>query len=127
MSRILLVGHGKASFVEPDYDKLSAKGEAQARLLGEYWARHKTVVDAVYSGPRVRQIETARITGEAYAAAGLAWPELIVMPEFDEFRAEAVMEQSLPRLMDSDYQVRKLPERVQVSARREEQVKLFQQ
>ena len=126
MSRLFLVRHGQASFLEPDYDKLSSKGEAQARLLGEYWARHKTVVDAVYSGPRVRQIETARIAGEAYSAAGLTWPDPIVMPEFDEFRAEAVMEQNLPRLLESDAEVRKLHEAFKSSATREEQFRLFQ-
>src|ERR1700686_845746 len=110
MSRLFLVRHGQALFLEPNYDRLSAKGEAQARLLGEYWARHKTVFDAVYSGPRIRQVETARIAGEAYRAAGLAWPEPSIMPEFDEFRAEAVMEQSLPRLMESDAEVRQLHE-----------------
>jgi broad specificity phosphatase PhoE len=126
MSRLFLVRHGQASFLEPDYDKLSAKGEAQSRLLGEYWARHKMVFDAVYSGPRVRQIATARIAGEAFAAAGLPWPEPVVMPEFDEFRAEAVMEQSLPRLLESDAEVRKLHEAFKGSTTREEQFKLFQ-
>ena len=39
MSRIILVRHAQASFLEPIYDKLCATGEVQACLLGEYWAR----------------------------------------------------------------------------------------
>ncbi len=38
MSSLFLVRHGQASFLERNYDKLSAKGEEQARILGRYWA-----------------------------------------------------------------------------------------
>jgi broad specificity phosphatase PhoE len=65
MGQLWLIRHGQASFLEQNYDQLSAKGEAQARLLGEYWASHKVVFDRVFSGPRVRQRETARIAGDA--------------------------------------------------------------
>lgn len=65
MSRVLLLRHAQASYLEPDYDKLSPIGEKQARALGEYWARQKINFDRVFSGPRVRQMDTARI-----AAAG---------------------------------------------------------
>ena len=60
MGRVFLVRHAQASFLEPDYDKLSATGEAQARVLGEYWARHKIVFDRVCTGPRVRHRETEK-------------------------------------------------------------------
>src|ERR1043165_10030660 len=92
MSRLLLIRHGQASFLERNYDKLSSRGEAQSRILGEYWAGLKLCFDRVYSGPRVRQRETARIVGEAYKSAGLPWPEPVVLAEFDEFQAEVVME-----------------------------------
>ncbi len=74
MSNIILVRHGQASSLERDYDKLCANGETQARLLGEYWARRGMVFDGVYSGPRVRQRETARIVADAYRSAGLDLP-----------------------------------------------------
>jgi broad specificity phosphatase PhoE len=106
MSHLLLVRHGQASFLEQNYDMLSAKGEAQSRMLGEYWAGHKLRLDRVYSGPRVRQQQTARIVGEAYRAAGVPWPEVDTMDEFDEFRAEAVIEQALPPLLESDSRIR---------------------
>jgi broad specificity phosphatase PhoE len=106
MSHLLLVRHGQASFLEQNYDKLSPKGEAQSRLLGEYWARYKLKLDRVLSGPRVRQQETARIVGEAYHDAGLDWPEIEIMQQFDEFRAEAVIEQTLPPLRETDPYIR---------------------
>ncbi|MFI5105012.1 MAG: phosphoglycerate mutase family protein, partial [Terriglobales bacterium] len=97
MSRLFLVRHGQASFLERNYDKLSARGEEQSRILGKYWAGLNVRFDRVYSGPRVRQKETARIVGEAYRAAGLPWPEPAVLEAFDEFQAEAVMERCLPQ------------------------------
>ena len=56
MSRLFLIRHGQASFLEENYDKLSVLGEKQARLLGEYWAQQRVAVDQVYSGPRTRQL-----------------------------------------------------------------------
>ena len=69
MSSLFLVRHGQASFLERNYDKLSPKGEAQSRMLGDYWAGLKLSFDRVYSGPRVRQRETARLVGDAYNRA----------------------------------------------------------
>lgn len=126
MSTLVLVRHGQASFLEPDYDKLSAKGEAQGRLLGEYWVANRTVFDLVYSGPRRRQKETARIVGESYRQAGMPWPEPAIIPEFDEFQAEAVLERSLPRLVESDEHVRKLYRLFQEAKATDQRFKTFQ-
>lgn len=127
MSRLFLVRHGQASFLERNYDKLSAKGEEQSRILGTYWAGLKVCFDHVYSGPRVRQRETARIVGEAYKAAGLLWPEPVVLEAFDEFRAEAVMERCLPELVETDSDIRKMHQAFQGARTRPEQFKTFQQ
>src|SRR5258708_28373660 len=126
MSRLFLVRHGQASVLEANYDRLSPKGEDQARMLAEYWARHNTVLDRVYSGPRVRQAESARLAGETYAAAGLKWPQPTVMHEFDEFQAEAVMERSLPGLVERDPEIRKIYETFKAADSREQQFRLFQ-
>jgi len=122
MSSLFLVRHGQASFLEPDYDKLSPKGEAQARMLGEYWARHRIGFDHVYAGTRVRQIETARISREA---AGASW-EISTLPEFDEFPAEAVMKQSLPGLLETDCRIRTLHQNFLDCTTREEKFRTFQ-
>lgn len=126
MSHLLLVRHGQASFLEQNYDKLSLKGEAQSRLLGEYWASHKLVFDRVFSGPRVRQQETARIVGEAYKQAGLPWPGVKTMEEFDEFRAEAVIEQALPPLLESDPHIRGMYQDFEKAEGQAERFKTFQ-
>lgn len=126
MSHLLLVRHGQASFLEKDYDKLSQKGEAQSRLLGEYWTSHKLIFDRVYSGPRVRQQNTAGIVGDAYQKAGLPWPGVEVNPAFDEFRAEAVIEQALPSLLESDQHIRNLHHDFEKAAGQAERFKTFQ-
>jgi len=108
MGRVFLIRHAQASFLEPNYDQLSAMGEAQARRLGQYWVRLKMVFDRVCSGPRVRQKDTARIVAEVYRDAGLPFPELVVMQEFDEYQGDAVLEQALPPLLESNSEVREL-------------------
>ena len=47
MGILFLVRHAQASFLEQNYDKLSALGEAQASHLGEYWARRQIVFNRV--------------------------------------------------------------------------------
>jgi len=126
MSRLFLVRHGQASFLERNYDKLSPRGETQSRMLGEYWAGLKLRFDRVYSGPRVRQRETARIAGQAYKTAGLDWPEPEVLTSFDEFQAEIVMERSLPGLVETDAEIRSMHQAFQAASTRAEQFKTFQ-
>src|SRR5271168_3484114 len=108
MSHIVLVRHGQASFLERDYDRLCANGEAQSRLLGEYWSQRRVVFSNVYSGPRVRQRETARIVAEAYRNAGLGFPASVVMSEFDEYQAETVMRECLPQLVRVNAEIKEL-------------------
>jgi len=108
MSVVFLVRHAQASFLEPDYDKLSKLGEAQARLLGEYWVRHKIAFDRACTGPRVRQKDTLAIASDACRKAGIPFPEPLVMREFDEYQGEAVLERSLPGLLETDQTIRGL-------------------
>jgi broad specificity phosphatase PhoE len=108
LSRLFLVRHGQASFLEADYDKLSPLGETQSRLLGEFWAKRKMRFDHVAAGPRARQKDTARIVGEAYRDAGVSFPETIVMPEFDEYDGEGLLKRALPQLLESHETVRDL-------------------
>ncbi len=106
MRNITLVRHAQASFLEANYDKLCANGEAQARLLGEYWLRRGMIFHNAYSGPRVRQQETARIVADVYRDAGRSFPEIVVTREFDEYQAEAVMRISLPQLLRVNTEIR---------------------
>jgi broad specificity phosphatase PhoE len=61
VATLLLIRHGQASYGEADYDRLSARGVAQAEALGAYL---KTLrLDAVFHGPLRRQRETAEFAG----------------------------------------------------------------
>lgn len=126
MSNLFLVRHGQASFLEKNYDKLSAKGEAQSRMLGEYWVRHGVTFAEIYSGPRTRQRDTARLVGEAYLKSSLPWSEATIMEGFDEFSAEGVIEQALPGLLETDQHVRALYSEFEKAESQAEKFKTFQ-
>ncbi|HLW52582.1 MAG TPA: histidine phosphatase family protein [Candidatus Angelobacter sp.] len=126
MGRLFIVRHGQASFLEPDYDRLSTKGEAQSRLLGEYWAGLGVVFDLVYTGPRKRQRDTAGIVGEVYRQAGLDWPEPVIVADFDEFKAEAVLEHALAGLLKTDDHVRRLHQDFQDARGTDDRFRTFQ-
>src|SRR5579864_1045865 len=108
MGRVFLVRHAQASFLEPNYDKLSVTGEAQARLLGEYWARHKIVFDRTCMGPRVRHRDTERAVRESYTRNGLTFPKSELCEGFDEFQGDVVLEKSLPHLIETSSRIREL-------------------
>jgi broad specificity phosphatase PhoE len=108
MGRVFVVRHAQASFLEPNYDKLSAIGEMQARRLGEFWAKHKITFDRVCSGPAARHLNTAAIVGDAYSRSGQVFPQHVVLEEFDEFQGDAMLERSLPQLLKNDPRVREL-------------------
>jgi broad specificity phosphatase PhoE len=112
MGRVFLVRHAQASFLEPDYDKLSPTGEAQARILGEYWARHKVVFDRVCTGPRVRHRDTEKAVREIYAKHSLSLPNSVVFHEFDEFQGDVVLEKSIAHLCETNPHIRDLEDAV---------------
>jgi broad specificity phosphatase PhoE len=126
VSHILLVRHAQASFLEPDYDKLSPTGEIQARMLGEYWASRNVVFDRVYSGPRVRQINTAKIVTDICRRMGVASAEPAILPEFDEYQGEDVMRKSVPELTKTDAGIRDLQAAFQGAATSEQKRRTFQ-
>lgn len=126
MGRLFLVRHAQASFSERNYDKLSATGETQARLLGEYWGRHRIIFNQVYTGPRARHRDTARIVGKAYQRTGLAWPEPVAKEEFDEYQGDAVLEKGLQQLLENSDHVRELHGAFQKSESPSERLQNFQ-
>ena len=127
MSRVILVRHAQASFLEPIYDKLCATGEVQARLLGEYWARRGVLFNCAWSGPRVRQVQTGRIVEDAYRRVGREFPELAVTNEFDEYPAEAVLKQGLPQVLERSQAVRDLHRAFEQSKDTDARKRRFQQ
>jgi broad specificity phosphatase PhoE len=126
VSRIILVRHAQASFLEPDYDKLSPTGEIQARMLGEYWASRNIMFDRVYSGPCVRQTDTAKIVAGIYGRRGVAFPEAAVLQEFDEYAGEDVLRKSLPELIKTDARILQLHKEFQSALNSEQKRRSFQ-
>ena len=108
MASLFIVRHAQASFLAENYDLLSPIGEAQSRLLGEYWAARNLCFDRVCAGPRVRHRDTVKCVRAAYERAGLGFPEVQVIPDFDEYPAEAVMKFGLPLLLEADPRVQDL-------------------
>ena len=113
MGRLFLVRHAQASFLSENYDQLSALGETQAHLLGEYWARRKMTFNRVCSGPAIRHRRTAQVVGEAYLKRGLPFSGPAIVEEFDEFNGEAVLAQTLPQLLAENAKIRELHEAMQ--------------
>lgn len=102
MSTLWLVRHGQASFLEADYDRLSARGEEQAARLGEHWAELDVRLDRIVAGPRRRQLHTAEILRDVLSRRGLPAPEVEVMEELDEYRSDELFTHLLPSLATSD-------------------------
>jgi broad specificity phosphatase PhoE len=127
MSTLHLVRHAQASFLAEDYDVLSELGRDQARRLGAYWAALGIQFDAMYSGPRRRQIDTAELARAAMAEAGAEPPsELVVLDEFDEYQAEGMMRTELPRLIVDRPDLAALLEQFQGSTDKRTRMRAFE-
>ena len=60
MGQILLVRHGQASFGSNNYDQLSSHGQAQAGMLGQWFAQRGQKFDLVVTGSMARHRQTAQ-------------------------------------------------------------------
>lgn len=125
MSSLLLVRHAQASFLSDDYDQLSELGRAQARQLGQEWARLGWRPDQVFSGPRRRQIHTAEIAADALRELGLGCPPLGVVDELDEYHAEDLMHAALPELARQEPGVAELAQALQIAEDRRSRARAF--
>lgn len=126
MGRLLVVRHAQASFLSQSYDQLSPLGETQARLLGDYWARRGMAFDRVGTGPALRHRQTAQLVKDAYRNKDRAFPEPVIMDEFDEFQGEKILAESLPQLLERDSEIRELHDALQMSCDQEEKRANFQ-
>jgi broad specificity phosphatase PhoE len=102
MSELILIRHGQAAFLSDDYDRLSEHGIEQSRQLGRYWAARNISFDAVYTGPLRRQVGTAALVAEEMRRAGRAWPDTVVLDEFDEYDGDGVLRVFVPLLAEKD-------------------------
>ena len=102
MATLVLIRHGQASYGQADYDRLSPKGEQQARVLGPHLAALE--LDALFVGPLRRQQQTCAIAREA---GGL--PEATTLPELAEYPAFDLVTRFMPKLVAEDPSFAALP------------------
>ena len=126
MSMLTVVRHGQASFDSDDYDQLSELGKQQARQLGKFWADQQLSVDVVYAGPRVRQQQTAELTGISYCLAGFHWPQTVMLQDLDEYDLHGLFQCFAPRLAAQNSEFARLQEDYRNSVGREDRLRDFQ-
>ena len=100
MGTLFLIRHGQASYGEADYDRLSTRGQDQARAVGTWLSGAR--IDALYHGPLRRQVQTATLAAEAAGAAGIPLPERVELPELAEYPAFEMLKHLVPRLATID-------------------------
>lgn len=100
MATLFLVRHGQASYGETDYDRLSRRGQDQARAVGEYLAGLR--LDATFAGPLRRQQQTIQHAVEAAADQGVALPPPMTVDELAEYPAFEMLKHLMPRLVAED-------------------------
>jgi broad specificity phosphatase PhoE len=114
MSRLLLVRHGQASFsAHPDqafvdYDRLSELGRRQSAALGDELVTGDVEFDRVYSGPLLRQRETADEVAKVYARRSKPWPGIIEIPELAEHEGSRVVRHALSSDPEHEEALRRL-------------------
>lgn len=105
VSTLYLIRHGQASYGVANYDRLSPLGVEQARALGAALAGsplHARRLDAIYTGPLVRQQGTTEHLRAAAAEAGRPLPEPQVVEELTEYPAFELLRHWVPLLVDED-------------------------
>lgn len=100
MGTLYLIRHGQASYGEADYDRLSTRGHEQARALGRWLAGAR--LDALYSGPLRRQVQTASIATDAAKDLGISLPHTTQLLELAEYPAFEMLQHLVPRLVTED-------------------------
>jgi broad specificity phosphatase PhoE len=92
---LYLIRHGQASYGEVDYDRLSSRGQEQARAVGHWLAKQR--IDAVYAGPLKRQQQTVGLACEVAKT-----PACQTLPELAEYPAFEMLQHMIPRLVAED-------------------------
>jgi broad specificity phosphatase PhoE len=103
LSSVYLIRHGQAG-TRANYDDLSELGIEQARLVGQYLAGRGIPFKAMIAGGMRRQQQTAAAVWRAYREAGLAVPDIVSDPCWNEFDMSGVFSEFAPRLARDDAQ-----------------------
>lgn len=100
MGTLYLIRHGQASYGQADYDRLSSRGEEQARAVGRWLATKG--VSGLFTGPHRRQVQTGAFAIEAAQAAGAPLPAPHELLELAEYPAFELLQHLVPRLAVED-------------------------
>ena len=98
MANLLIIRHGQASFGADNYDQLSALGQHQADLTGEFLSQSGVQLSAAFSGDLSRQRET----GERILAQLEDAPSLVIDPRFNEVQTDEQVAVMTPLLCEQD-------------------------
>ncbi|QER41052.1 histidine phosphatase family protein [Acinetobacter suaedae] len=93
MSTIYLVRHGQASFGAESYDQLSAKGEQQAQVVGDFFKHTLKKQPLVFAGSMQRHQQTAQLALAQNFQDTLIQTE----PAWNEFDHQHIFAQYDPR------------------------------
>ena len=88
MTHVYLVRHAQASFGAADYDQLSALGQRQAVLLGQWWRQTGRRIDSIAMGTLQRHRQTAEACLTALGADNC---DNLVDAGFNEYDHEAIL------------------------------------
>jgi broad specificity phosphatase PhoE len=105
LSTVYLVRHGQAG-TRDAYDSLSQLGKIQAQRLGEHFLSQGISFASACSGTLRRQRETGEEVGAAYTRAGVRFPTIELLPEWNEFDLAQVYREMAPLLCAEDDQFR---------------------
>jgi broad specificity phosphatase PhoE len=92
VSALYLVRHGQAAFGTDDYDRLTPLGAEQCACLARHWQELGRAPPLVYAGGMRRHRQSAEAFVEALADMGAAAPAIDVVPGFEEYDHEALLE-----------------------------------
>lgn len=105
MSTLYLIRHGQASYGVANYDRLSPLGVKQAQAIGAALGgspMHARQLDALYTGPLVRQRGTAEHLRATAAEAGRPLPEPTILEELSEYPAFELLRHWVPLLVEEN-------------------------
>ena len=113
MASIYLIRHGQASFGAANYDQLSALGQRQADVTGEFCATVGLRFDAAYAGSLSRQRET----GERVLASQESPIELKIDERFNEINNDEQIEALLPALCENNKALAEIAAKEQLASK----------
>jgi broad specificity phosphatase PhoE len=110
MSTLTLVRHGQAMPFQKESDILSPLGQAQSQRLGEFWARQRLTFDEVYTGPLLRQRQTAELAAGIAEQGRVPMPPPVQIQELSEYDSSGILTTLVPQLADRDPEFKALVE-----------------